>query len=404
MENSYLILSIDDELMIRHSIVAFLEDYDFEVIEAENGRVGIEKIRSEKPDLILCDLRMPEVDGLDVLKMVQEETPETPIIMVSGTSLMKDVVEALRLGAWDYIMKPISDLGILYIAVEKALEKTNLIKENNAYKNKLEEMLEIRTRQLLFTEKQAAVSQVVQGIVHNMRTPISIPLSIKELTEDSFEKIDNYLKDPVDKQDKIKNQLERIKNFINLNYDAGVKINDMIDSLMIKSSSDKINDLRIVNLNEILRNELNFLEANLAFKNKVLKNINVSSESFLVNVVPSELSQIINNLIKNSMDALYNFPHPTLNIETGKNDQFYWLVIEDNGPGIPEEIQDKIFDPFFTTKPIQKSMESKEPVGTGLGLHFCKNTIESFHGYIDLQSEIGKGCKFTIYLPKVKIK
>jgi CheY-like chemotaxis protein len=88
------------------SIEAYLEDSGFAVIHAENGRVGLEAFRRERPDLVLVDLRMPEVDGLDVLAKVTSESPLTPIIVVSGTGVLQDAIEALRLGAWDYVTSP----------------------------------------------------------------------------------------------------------------------------------------------------------------------------------------------------------------------------------------------------------------------------------------------------------
>jgi PAS domain S-box-containing protein len=143
-----VILSIDDELRFRESIRNYLEDYDYQVIEAENGRVGLEVFAAQRPDLVLVDLRMPEVDGLEVLDGVRMASPETPIIVVSGTGLISDVVEALRLGAWDYIFKPIEDLSVLGHAIQKCLERARLIRENKAYQQNLEEKVALRTGEL----------------------------------------------------------------------------------------------------------------------------------------------------------------------------------------------------------------------------------------------------------------
>ena len=112
------ILVIDDEVYIRDSVIGFLEDFGFDVIEAENGRQGLEKFEAEKPDLILCDLRMPEMDGLEVLENVARIDRSIPIIIVSGAGNIADTVEALRLGAWDYIIKPVQDMNVLYHAVD----------------------------------------------------------------------------------------------------------------------------------------------------------------------------------------------------------------------------------------------------------------------------------------------
>ncbi len=133
------ILSVEDESTVRRSIVTYLEDSGFEMLEAENGRIALEVFEREHPDLVLCDLRMPEVDGLRVLEKLSIDYPETPIIIVSGTGDMRDAVEALKLGAWDYIMKPIQDMMTLEHAVRKCLERARLIRENREFREHLVE-------------------------------------------------------------------------------------------------------------------------------------------------------------------------------------------------------------------------------------------------------------------------
>jgi putative two-component system response regulator len=142
------ILVVDDEEPIRQTVGYYLEDNDYNVLEAENGRAGLELFEQKKPDLVLVDLRMPEVDGLDVLAHIAGQSPDTPVIVISGTGIIADVVEALRLGAWDYILKPIEDMSVLLHAVNKALERSRLIRENREYSQQLEEKVKIRTAQL----------------------------------------------------------------------------------------------------------------------------------------------------------------------------------------------------------------------------------------------------------------
>ena len=89
------VLVIDDEAGVRNSIVAYLEDSGFHTMEADNGLRGVEQCRGRQPDLVLCDLRMPEMDGLEVLARVTEEFPEIPFIIVSGMGVLGDAIEAL---------------------------------------------------------------------------------------------------------------------------------------------------------------------------------------------------------------------------------------------------------------------------------------------------------------------
>jgi sigma-B regulation protein RsbU (phosphoserine phosphatase) len=132
------ILTIDDEDLVREVITAYLEDSGFEVIQAGDGQTGINLICRELPDLVLCDLRMPGMDGLQVLATVTRDFPELPILVVSGLGGMSDAIQALKLGAWDYVTKPIEDMAVLEYAINHALERACLRRENREHREHLE--------------------------------------------------------------------------------------------------------------------------------------------------------------------------------------------------------------------------------------------------------------------------
>lgn len=132
------VLVIDDEAIVRESIVAYLEDSGFEVIEAENGHEGVACFNSQLPDIVLCDLRMPNMDGLAVLQQINKTHPTTPFIVVSGAGVMADVVQALRLGASDYLIKPILDMEVLEHSIIRNLKQRRLLEQNTTYRTQLE--------------------------------------------------------------------------------------------------------------------------------------------------------------------------------------------------------------------------------------------------------------------------
>jgi signal transduction histidine kinase/response regulator RpfG family c-di-GMP phosphodiesterase len=144
-----VILTIDDESVARRSIRAYLEDCDYTVLEAENGRIGLQIYNTEKVDLILVDLRMPEMGGLQVLSEVRKHDRDLPLIVISGAGDIADVVQALHLGASDYLLKPINDLSMLLHSIEKGLERARLLKENRNYQKLLEVEVAEKTEELV---------------------------------------------------------------------------------------------------------------------------------------------------------------------------------------------------------------------------------------------------------------
>lgn len=132
------ILIIDDDKLVRLSLSDYLSDNGYQVSVAEDGQKGLAVYESFKPDLIICDLRMPGMDGLTLLRQLSEHKVRTPLIFLSGAGSVSDVVEALRYGAADYLIKPIIDMGVLDHAIQRCLEQANLRAENERYKTKLE--------------------------------------------------------------------------------------------------------------------------------------------------------------------------------------------------------------------------------------------------------------------------
>ncbi|NNK83898.1 MAG: sigma-54-dependent Fis family transcriptional regulator [Flavobacteriaceae bacterium] len=138
------ILIIEDEAAIRRVLVKILseENDSYSVEEAEDGLAGIEKIKNTDYDLVLCDIKMPKMDGVEVLEAVNKIKPETPIVMISGHGDLDTAVNTMRLGAFDYISKP-PDLNRLLNTVRNALDRKELVVENKRLKKKVSKNFEM---------------------------------------------------------------------------------------------------------------------------------------------------------------------------------------------------------------------------------------------------------------------
>ena len=136
------ILVIDDQRSIRNTLKDILEYEKHEVLTAENGEEGIELFGTEKPDVVLCDIKMPNMDGIEVLQNIISLPHEAPVIMISGHGNIDTAVEAIKKGAYDFIEKPL-DLNRLLVTIRNAIEKKDLIKETKILKRKVSKTYEM---------------------------------------------------------------------------------------------------------------------------------------------------------------------------------------------------------------------------------------------------------------------
>jgi PAS domain S-box-containing protein len=202
-ENTFsrmVVLIIDDEEPVRHGCKFYLSDLGFDVRDASNGHEGLDIFREIKPDLVILDLRIPGMNGLEILKTIRSESPLTPVIMLSGTHDINNVVQALRNGASDYLIKPVDNMEILSHCVERALNKAALEKENQDFRRELEQMVERKTEELRKANEELIRNQneldIITQNVSDVIWTRDLGLMIRYVTP-SNEKISGYTQDEI---------------------------------------------------------------------------------------------------------------------------------------------------------------------------------------------------------------
>lgn len=395
IEHPTVVLAIDDDQAVRESLGNFLEDFDYAVLHARDGLEGIEMFELHKPDIVMVDLRMPRMDGLQVLAKLTADAPETPVMVISGAGDIRDVVDALRKGAWDYLIKPIQDMNILLHALETCLERARLIQENRKYQTSLEESLERLRRtqkELIQSAKMAALGDLVAGVAHEVNTPIGVSVTAASFLVERTRLLREQYEQQTMKRSDLEKYLdvaEESATSVLTNLERAAELVQSFKKVAVDQSCEEKRSFEVRNyLEQIL------VSLRPQFKRTTHKITFDCPACLTMNSYPGATMQILTNLVMNSL--IHGFPEgQSGEIEIIVEDAGENVVLSyrDSGVGMDKEQRERIFDPFYTTR--------RGTGGTGLGMNIVYNLItQTLKGAIVLDSSPGNGVFFVITLPK----
>ncbi|KMY66609.1 hypothetical protein AAU61_15910 [Desulfocarbo indianensis] len=366
------LLLVDDEPGIRKMMSLDLSSDGYQVFTAEDGTKGLEVFDREKPCLVLTDLKMPGIDGIEVLRRIKEKSPETEVIVITGHGDMDLAIRSLQLDASDFITKPVNPRA-LQVALERAQKRLALKAELRAYTRELEQRVADATEKVVASERLAAVGQTVSSLVHSIKNMLSGlkggAYLIKEGRSQQSEKMMDH------GMEMLQRNLRRVQNLV---YDL---------LTLAKPRQPKLEEVPTA---ELMREAVDLL-APLAQDKEVELSLEVPKEAQSVHADRKAILDSLINLICNAVDAAATRSGGWVKVGLINGREEVAFEVEDNGPGLDEEAESRIFEGFYS---------SKGAAGTGLGLMVTQKIAREHGGRVDYDNRPGQGVTFWLVLPK----
>jgi two-component system, sporulation sensor kinase E len=359
---------MDTESLIRRLLVEddeddymIIKDYlsdtflSYEITWANNFAHFLTHINQSSFDLVITDYLLGNTSGIEVLKKVKEKDPFIPVMLLTGKGSTSIDMEAMKLGASDYLIKGSFDAFTIERSVRYTIERANntrIVKENENYQNTI--------------NKIVSTDRIARMIAHEVKNPLTNILLCAE-----------QMKEMLPENEEFNSYLEIITRNSN-------RINQLVVNLM---DSTRFGDIKLEehNLIDILHDTLKLVEDRLSLQSvKIIEDY--SHNVILLPLDAEKLKIAFVNIIINAIEVLENQPDALITIKTEKLPRQVKVKIKDNGAGIPPEIKEKLFEPFFTSK----------EQGSGIGLASAQNIIFGHKGKIEVNTEPDKGAEFII--------
>jgi signal transduction histidine kinase len=357
------VLVIDDEEVSRISCQRILRRIGIETTLSSRGREGLDTLMREPHDLVLVDLKMPEMDGLEVARRVREFDASIVTIIITGFATIETAVMAIKEGAYDYLPKPFTP-DELVIVVQRGLEKRRLDQQSRALRE----------------EKQAMERNFITMVTHQLRSPLA---AIYQYFEVLLSDIGGGLTEM--QREMIERAGVRLEGLLQL-------INDWLDMNRIQTG-DIVHRLQVLPVSSCVDAGLAGLEMAAADKN-IRIDVNLPPDLPEIEADADTLREVLANLISNAIK--YNKPGGEVHVRAHTESQWVVIEVEDSGLGLEEKEIPFIFEQFYRSK----DPAVREQQGTGLGLTIVQKIVRAHGGKIEVRSRLGKGSTFLVYLNK----
>ena len=431
------VLFVEDEDVLRAIYERILEKYVARLHVAENGKEGLALFREHKPDLIITDIQMPVMDGLEMIEYIRKEDRVVRLVILSAYGEAEYFMDAIKIGVNSFLIKPVETKKLISliqelskgILLERELKdqelkrekaEDNLKKLNEELEKRIEERtkdlkkeikekiiaekglkelnltlenrvnVELKKRQkqqelLIQKSKLESIGELAAGMAHEINQPLgSISMGL-----------DNILfKYSIDAQSK-----EYVVKKVDSLFEDIERIRQIIDHVRVFSRDQQLAKQDKVELNSIINNALSMVRAQYISHN-VKIDLELSEQSCFTEGNKFRVEQVLYNLLSNAKHAVDS------RSVTAKNDSFVkrikvssfienlmvGFIVKDNGVGIPKSNLDNIFDPFFTTKDVEE--------GTGLGLSITYGIVKEMKGEVTIDSKLNSYTWVKVVFPQ----
>lgn len=356
------VLVVDDEPAVLESSSLLLKEYGYNVTSSSGAEDAVRRFRENSIDVVVTDIVMPSVSGIELLRKIHDINPATPVILMTAFADMEKVLDAIKIGAFDFIIKPFT-AELLVHSVEKAVHFNKLMLMEKDYKHLLEEYnQEIET---LVAERTMGLMSLT--LADKIRNPAAvIGLTCRRMLEK--EEVPERL---IPKIGGIISEAEKLDNIVK-DFQSLLK--------------DRKSMFRYEDINEVVDSIMPIIE-NMVENKRVDVIFNRSDNPLKVNIQKNLFQIALSHLVKNSIDAIPEGGKIT--VSTYESDNVCVLEVSDTGLGISPDDIGRIFNPMFSSKDKR----------FGMGLPLVKRIVTEHMGEIDVASKPGQGSTFRIKLP-----